>query len=53
MQTQSDGDYKFICVCQDHLTIFVMFRPLRQRSDKAVANVLKDIPTLLRCKLFS
>jgi len=45
IQTQPDGDYKFICVYQDHLTKFVI-RPLRHKSAEAVANVLLDIFTL-------
>ncbi|XP_029348199.1 SCAN domain-containing protein 3-like [Acyrthosiphon pisum] len=46
MQAQPDGDYKFICVHQDHLTKFVILRPLRHKSAEAVANVLLDIFTL-------
>lgn len=46
MQAQPDGDYKFICVYQDHLTKFVILRPRRHKSAEAVANVLLDIFTL-------
>jgi len=46
MQAQPDGDYKFIFVYQDHLTKFVILRPLRHKSAETVANVLLDIFTL-------
>jgi hypothetical protein len=46
MQAQPDGEYKFICVYQDHLTKFVILRPLRHKSAEAVGNVLLDIFTL-------
>jgi len=46
MQVQPDRDYKFICVYQDHLTKFVILRPLKHKSAEAVANVLLDIFTL-------
>ena len=39
MQSYPDGDYKFICVYQDHLTQFVMLKAL------AVAFTLLDIFT--------
>jgi len=47
MQAQPDGDYKFICVYQDHLTKFFILRSLRHKSADTVANVLLDIFTLL------
>ncbi|KAF0759130.1 KRAB-A domain-containing protein 2-like [Aphis craccivora] len=43
MQAQPDGDYKFICVYQDHLTKFIILRPLKHKSAKAVANDLKIV----------
>uniref|UniRef100_A0A2H8TQZ8 KRAB-A domain-containing protein 2 n=1 Tax=Melanaphis sacchari TaxID=742174 RepID=A0A2H8TQZ8_9HEMI len=46
MQAQPDGDYTFICVYQDHLTKFVILRPLKHKSAEAIANVLLDIFTL-------
>jgi len=45
MQAQPDRDYKFICVYQDHLTTFVILRPLRHKSAESIANVLLDIFT--------
>lgn len=47
MQTQPDGDYKFICVYQDYLTTFVILRPLREKSAKEVGNVQLDTFTIL------
>ncbi|XP_025423809.1 KRAB-A domain-containing protein 2-like [Sipha flava] len=47
MQTQPDGNYKFILVYQDHLTKFVNLRPLtHQRAHGEVACALLDIFTI-------
>lgn len=43
LQTQPDGDYKFIMVYQDHLTKFVILRALKTKSAEEVAVQLKDI----------
>ncbi|XP_060842993.1 KRAB-A domain-containing protein 2-like [Rhopalosiphum padi] len=45
MQAQPDGDYKFIMVYQDHLTKFVILRPLTHKRAEEVAYVLIDIFT--------
>lgn len=45
MQTQPDGDYKFILVYQDQLTKFVNLRPLTHKRAEEVARVLLDIFT--------
>jgi hypothetical protein len=40
-QTSPDGDYKWICNIQDHLTKFTWLRPLTsKRSDEVARNVL-------------
>lgn len=43
MQTNPDGNYKFILVYQDHLTKFVQLRPLNSKTAEEVAKVLLDI----------
>lgn len=43
MQTQPDGDYKFILVYQDHLTKFVQIRPLKTKTAAEVAKRLYEI----------
>jgi len=40
MQTEEDGEFKFIMVYQDHLTKMVWLRPLRNKSAKEVAQHL-------------
>lgn len=45
MQAQSDGEYKFILVYQDHLTKYVLLRPLKHKRAENVAYVLLDIFT--------
>jgi len=45
MQAQSDGEYKFILVYQDHLTKYVLLRPLKHKRAEEVAYVLLDIFT--------
>jgi len=37
MQAQPDGNYKFILVYQDHLTKFVLLRPLTHKRAEEVA----------------
>lgn len=37
MQAQPDGDFKFICVYQDHVTKFVQLRPLKTKQAEEVA----------------
>lgn len=45
LQLQSDGEYKFIFVYQDHLTKFVTLRPLTSKRAEEVAFNLIDIFT--------
>ncbi|XP_029342294.1 KRAB-A domain-containing protein 2-like [Acyrthosiphon pisum] len=45
MQAQSDGEYKFILVYQDHLTKYVLLRPLKHKRAENVAYVFLDIFT--------
>lgn len=46
-QSQPDGNNKFIMVYQDHLTKFVVLRPLKTKRAEEVAHTLLDIFTLL------
>lgn len=43
MQSQPDGDFKFIMVYQDHLTKFVNIRALKSKTAVEVAQNLKEI----------
>lgn len=43
MQSEPDGNYKFILVYQDHLTKFVQLRALQQKTAKEVAGELYKI----------
>ncbi|XP_044005583.1 KRAB-A domain-containing protein 2-like [Aphidius gifuensis] len=45
LQTQSDGDYKFIMNYQDHLTKFVILRLLKTKKAVEVASHLMEIFT--------
>ncbi|XP_008181050.1 KRAB-A domain-containing protein 2-like [Acyrthosiphon pisum] len=45
MQAQPDKNFKFILVYQDHLTKFVLLRPLTHKRAENVACVLLDIFT--------
>jgi hypothetical protein len=47
MQSQADEGYKFIMVYQDHLTKFVLLRPLQSKRAEEIAFRLTDI--LLTC----
>ncbi|CAG5046687.1 unnamed protein product [Parnassius apollo] len=46
-QSQPDVDNKFIMVYQDHLTKFVVLKPLKTKRAEEVAHTLLDIFTLL------
>lgn len=46
MQANPDNNYKFIMVYQDHLTKFVILRPLKFKRAEEVAYNLLDIFTL-------
>lgn len=46
MESQADGDYKFILVYQDHLTKFVQLRPLKSKRMEEVAYHLTEIFTI-------
>lgn len=43
MQSEADQEFKFIMVYQDHLTKFVLLRPLQSKKAKEVADHLLDI----------
>ncbi|XP_050298540.1 KRAB-A domain-containing protein 2-like [Anthonomus grandis grandis] len=43
MQSEPDGEYKFILNYQDHLTKFVILRPLKTKTANKVADVILDI----------
>jgi len=43
MQSQGDGEFRFIMVYQDHLTKFVQLRPLKTKRAEEVAKHLIDI----------
>ena len=43
MQSQRDGEYRFIMNYQDHLTKFVCLRPLKSKTAEEVAYHLVDI----------
>lgn len=42
-QAKPDGNYKFVLVYQDHLTKFVILRPLERKTGEAVAEKLVEI----------
>lgn len=46
-QSQPDGEFKFIFVYQDHLTKFVVLRPLTSKRAEEVAAQLLDVFLLL------
>ncbi|XP_072392374.1 KRAB-A domain-containing protein 2-like [Diabrotica undecimpunctata] len=46
MQSQADGDYKFIMVYQDHLTKFVQLRALKTKCAEEVAYHLLEVFTI-------
>ena len=53
MQSQSDGEYRFILNYQDHLTKYVILRPLKTKTADEVASHVVDIfcmraPTVLQ-----
>ena len=43
MQSEPDGEFKWILNCQDHFTKFCHLRPLKQKTGKEVAEVLVEI----------
>jgi hypothetical protein len=43
MQSESDGDYRFIMNYQEHLTKFTIRRPLKSKTAEEVAYQLMDI----------
>jgi hypothetical protein len=47
MQSQADEGYKFTMVYQDHLTKFVLLRPLQIKRTEETAIQLTDIFLLL------
>ncbi|XP_012511155.1 PREDICTED: KRAB-A domain-containing protein 2 [Propithecus coquereli] len=47
MQSNADGEFKFIFYYQDHLTKFIILRPLKTKQIHEVVSVLLDIFTIL------
>ncbi|XP_037666172.1 KRAB-A domain-containing protein 2 [Choloepus didactylus] len=47
MQPNADGEFKFILYYQDHLTKFIILRPLKAKRAHEVVSVLLDIFTIL------
>ena len=47
MQSQPDGEFKFVLVYQDHFTKYVILRPLKQKTARAVAECLIEIFSIL------
>nr|XP_012312992.1 KRAB-A domain-containing protein 2 [Aotus nancymaae] len=47
MQSSADGEFKFILYYQDHLTKFIILRPLKSKQTHEVVSVLLDIFTIL------
>lgn len=47
MQSNPDGEYKFILNYQDHLTKFILLRPLKSKRAEEVAYQLLDIFTTI------
>ncbi|XP_035950446.1 KRAB-A domain-containing protein 2 [Halichoerus grypus] len=47
MQSNADGEFKFILYYQDHLTKFIILRPLKAKQAHEVVSVLLDIFTIL------
>jgi hypothetical protein len=46
-QSHLDGKYKFILVYQDHLTKFIIFKPLEYKRAEEIAFNIVDIFTLI------
>ncbi|XP_015187651.1 PREDICTED: KRAB-A domain-containing protein 2-like isoform X2 [Polistes dominula] len=51
-QSQPDGEYKFFFVYQDHLTKFILLRPLTSKCPKEIAFNLVDIFTTFGAPCF-
>lgn len=47
LQSNADGEFKFILYYQDHLTKFIILRPLKAKQAHEVVSVLLDIFTIL------
>ncbi|XP_045426183.1 KRAB-A domain-containing protein 2 [Lemur catta] len=47
MQSNADGEFKFILYYQDYLTKFIILRPLKTKQTHEVVSVLLDIFTIL------
>ncbi|XP_026814091.1 LOW QUALITY PROTEIN: KRAB-A domain-containing protein 2-like [Rhopalosiphum maidis] len=52
MQAQSDGNYRFILVYQDHLTKYVLLKSLTHKRAEEVAYILLDIFTTFGAPAF-
>ncbi|XP_032695845.1 KRAB-A domain-containing protein 2 isoform X1 [Lontra canadensis] len=47
MQSNADGEFKFILYYQDRLTKFIILRPLKAKRARDVVSVLLDVFTIL------
>ena len=47
MQSQPDGEFKFILNYQDHFSKFCVLRPLQHKNASSVAKVLVEIFSLM------
>ena len=47
MQSQPDGEFKFILNYQDHFSKFCILRPLKHKTASSVAKVLVEIFSLM------
>jgi len=43
IQSQADGEFRFIMIYQDHLTKFIQLRALKSKTAEEVANNILDI----------
>lgn len=48
MESQADGDFKFILVYEDHLTKFVQLRAMKTKRAEEDAYHLLDVFTIFR-----
>jgi hypothetical protein len=46
MQSNADGDFRFILNCQEHVTKFFI-RPLKTKRSEEVAHIVLDIFTVI------
>jgi hypothetical protein len=51
VKSQPDNEYKFVLVYQDHLSKFVILRPLKRKTAEEVVEQFQDIFCLLGAPL--